>query len=231
MFDNLSFSDFMPDFAGDPALWTGIAGQIAGTALKARANRRVIDEQNARMAAYMQRQRALQAEAQAATAVPMQQMTAPNQEAARAQIAAQQEQAYLPTNTAEAEYIPANPGKPAVVQSDLARQMTDAIRKGRENAKALAGVTSYGRQSIDNNIMLNRSGQDVGRTLDFAQGNSSILPYQMQGAQRAGRGLNMASDIANGIGQVGILASLTKQRAKPKKAPITFANGGGELDG
>jgi len=211
-FSDFDLSSFLP--STDPAFLSGLGAQMAATYMRSQANKRVTDQQNMMMALQRQKQQALQAEADANINKITPTMTREAQDAARMQQQARLEQSFTPTSTMEGEYLPDNPGAPEVVKSDLARQIAGAVAKGKSYAKASAGMAAYGQQNLNNNIALGRNAQDMSMLGDFSRGTSSILPYQLKGAQKAGQSLNTASDVLNGAGQLGALYGLTR----PKKA-------------
>jgi hypothetical protein len=231
MFEDL-FSG-IGDFIGDnPALVGGLASQIVGTILKARARDKVTSRQSALLRAHQERMRALQAEADAHMAQTIPQFTRPAQDAARANVQAKLEQSLTPAPTTEAEFVPGNPGAPAVVKTELARQMTDAIRKGRQHAKNTAALSAYGDQDVLNGITLNRNSQNVGRVADFARGTSGLLPTQLELAKGAGRGMTTAADIANGLGALGVGYALTRpdpSRISLSRMPELLSRNNGDL--
>lgn len=208
---NLSdFSSWLP--STDPAFLTGLGAQMAGTYLRAQANKKIIDQQDMLMALHRQKQAQLQAEADANINNITPTMTREAQDASRQQQQQRLEQSYQPTKDMAGEYLPDNPGAPEVVKSDLARQISEAVAKGKNYAKASARLNSYGQQNLNNNIALGRNAQDMSMLGGFSQGQSAVLPYQLQGAQRAGRGMNVASDIFNGAGQLATIYGLTRPK-------------------
>lgn len=216
-----SIASYLRSALGGMPDWLPFAVQGAGTLLRARADNQVRNAQQSRIQAEMVRQHALQQQADARMAQALPQFTRPAQDQARTTLATNTQAQITPQSGqgGTGEFVPDNPGSPQVVQSDIARAVAGAMQKGRDYAKTTANLSSYGGQNFANSIALNRNAQEMNRIGDFSQNSSAILPQELQGAQLAGRNTRVASDVANGLGQIGSIYALMRQQ--PKK-PITM---------
>lgn len=208
----------------DPVLLTGLGGQFAGTYLQAERLRRLRQHQQGIVAAERERQRALQAEADAKIGAATNNLSFGNQEANRQALAQKYTEKFTPQAAAEAEYT-TNPGAPTIVRTELARQVSDATRKGSEYARRSADLASYTGQGQNNAIMLNRLNQDVGRVADFSRSRSGLLPYQLKAQLDKERGLGVASDVASGLGDLFVKAAITRPDPNRKKRVPDWISG------
>lgn len=216
--------DFGDTFTGmfeDPELLSGLGLQAAGTIMRARALRDAQAKQAALIAQNRARQTTLQGEIDQRLAQSTAAMTRPAQEQSRQQIESDMAARFTPQRVdGSAEYVPGNPGAPAVVKTTIDKRIAEGAEKGRQYAGASAKLASYGQQNQKNAIALNRGGLDMGQTADFMRGNDTILPYQLQGVNTklATSPLAIGSDIANGLGGLAMSYALT--RPDPARMPL-----------
>lgn len=213
-----SYLDGMPD-------WLPFAIQAGGTMLRSRADEQVRQVQEQRMRDEMARQAAFKAQNAAALQAQIPTHTAPAQEAARTALAAKMQAQVMPQPGGpgnDGSFVPDNPGAPEVVKSDVARAVADALSKGRDFAKTTSNLSSYGGQQQANSITANRAHQDLNQVNSFSAGSSGVLPYELNAANRAGYGTRVASDVANGVGQIASIYSMMKPK-KPMYNPGGYA--------
>lgn len=217
-------TDFLPSFGDlgeiftDPTLLTGLGAQAAGTYLQAERLRRIRQRQKDLLAAERARQAALQAEADARIKGTTQQLSFGQQEVDRNALARTYEQKFSPAVAAEAEYTN-NPGAPSIVKTELGRQMAEAARKGAEHAKNTAELASYAGQGLNNQVVLNRLNQDVGRVAGFSSGRSALVPYQLQAQLGKEKGYGVASDVLSGLGDLFVKSALTRPDPNRPRIP------------
>lgn len=193
----------------DPLSIAGLVATVAGSAISSRAankdmksrNRRIEAEyarssaaqQNIRRMALEEepkRREALRQEARAGYDGAAAAFDPNAQAAARDAAAAEREESFGQVLSAGGDYMPADSNAPAVVKTDVARRMTEALDAGREQAKRLARLNSFGTVQFGNQVGLARSGAGVQQAQDFGAGNAEALRYGMNaenvtiGAQR-----------------------------------------------
>ena len=211
--------DDLTGFLSDNALGLGLGAQVAGLILKNKAAKKTENQRDAYLAAESARQKRLFDEAEAARLAAQSRFTPEQQQAMRAENAAKGEAELQPTFAPQ--YEASLSEQPAEVKTEVARKMTEAMKRGRESAKGLAGINAYGNVGLDNQIALARSGSDINRAANQGRASSSILQGEVQyGAPQAGANLYAAGDIAGGLGNIASLYAMKRRPAvRPQQAP------------
>lgn len=212
-----SIGDNFKQFMDDYGMPLGVAAQGAGTYLRGQANQRILQAQQQKIAEERARQADYQKQIDARTAAVSSQLSPAATAAARQGIAAQYQNYITPTNASPdaGSFAPGVASAPKEVKDAAAAAMADANKRGAAHAAATADWGSYGGLDTQNRIALGAAGRDIGRTVDFSRGSASVLPYQLQAAQSAGKNLNLASDLANGAGSLSFLWGATAPKPKP----------------
>lgn len=96
---------------------------------------------------------------------------------------------------------------PAVVKTEIARNLADELAKSRAQIKAQATLEGFSGRSFDRGLQLSRSSTDMGNLGIFAQGDRNIFDSDMLKAQSAGQNWAMIGDILTTLGQVGMLGA------------------------
>lgn len=219
-FDLGSIADAVSGFFNDYGMQAGVTAQALGTIARRRALERVRREQEARVAEEAARQQALQQQADAALRGTVQTFTPQAQEAERQSIAGRYRTMMTPAALADGEYSTAagTEGAPQDVRDRASRALAESVRKGQDYAKNLANLTSYGGLSQQQGIRLADTGRNLGEIARQSRASSSILPYELEGANRSARGAMTASDILNGLGDASFVygASAPRKRLQLK---------------
>lgn len=211
--------DDLTGFLNENALGLGLGAQVAGILLKNRAAKKTENQRQAYLAAENARQKRLFEQAEAARLAAQSRFTPEQQTAMRAENATRGAEALAPTYTPQ--YEASLSEQPAEVKTEVARKMTEAMKRGRESARGLAGINAYGSVGLDNDIALRRSGGDIRRLAGQGGASSSILQGELQyGAPQAGANLYAAGDIAGGLGNIASLYAMTRRPAvRPQQRP------------
>ena len=211
--------DDLTGFLDENALGLGLGAQVAGILMKNRAAKKTDNQREAYLAAESARQKRLYDEAEAARLAAQARFTPEAQQAMRTENAARGEAALAPTFTPQ--YEASLSEQPAEVKTEVARKMTEAMKRGRESAKGLAGINAFGNVGLDNQIALSRSGSDINRAAGQGRASSSILQGELQyGAPQAGANLYAAGDIVGGLGNIASLYAMKRRPAvRPQQAP------------
>lgn len=89
---------------------------------------------------------------------------------------------------------------PAVVKSELAKRMGDAVAQGKNQAKALAQLSAYGDSWLNQGFLDQAAGRDIGVSNNFAAGNMAVLPYAQDFAEhKASFKKNSNSPVGNAL--------------------------------
>ena len=210
--------DDLTGFLNENALGLGLGAQVAGILLKNRAAKKTNDQRDAYLAAEAARQKRLYDEAEAARMAAQSRFTPEQQQAMRTENAAKGEAELQPTFAPQ--YEASLSGQPEEVKTEVARKMTEAMRRGRESAKGLAGINAYGNVGLDNQVALARSGSDINRAAGQGRASSSILQGELQyGAPQAGANMYAAGDIVGGLGSIASLYAMKRRPAvRPQQA-------------
>ncbi len=177
-------------------IWLPIALMIGSALANQQAVRRVEKERGALAAAESARQAGLGEEARARLAQVLQSQERPAIDQAIAEGTAERErkfEAAVPPDAAE-EYI-VNPSAPKEVRSEMAREMVDALSRGRQRAAALAKLGGRSDAEFGTKVALTRSGQDLGRIGGFSRGSANVLPVELQGAANKGENWRRLADL------------------------------------
>ena len=147
-----------------------------------------------------------------------------NQEGQQKSMAEQLTQYMTPQVDTNTEYLAANPGAPKEVKDSMARQLVGALQKGRDYAKDLSQVSSYGRLNFGNKLRMNRLGENMAMFNSESARSSNILPMELQGAYNAGTGAQNAASVFNGVAG---LANAAASYGLMSKIPTGAAAAGG----
>lgn len=211
--------DDLTGFLDENALGLGLGAQVAGILLKNRAAKKVEEQRQAYLAAESARQKRLFEQAEAARLAAQSRFTPEQQIAMRSENAAAGEAQLQPTYAPQ--YEASLSEQPQEVKTEVARKMTEAMRRGRESARGLAGVNAYGNVGLDNQIALQRSGSDISRYAGQGRASSDILRNELQyGAPNAGSGLVAAGDVLGGLGNIASVYAMRRRPAvRPQQRP------------
>lgn len=86
-------------------------------------------------------------------------------------------------------------GAPAIVQSQIAASIRDALLYGKKLAGANARLGAYGSNQFNNGLTLNRSAQDLGQVSDFSRRSSDITGMELESANQAGAKQRQMADL------------------------------------
>jgi hypothetical protein len=210
--------------------------QLAGTGMKMMGQDKVNDERRRTMRMEAERQRDFQNRSQAQIAETTQQVGREAQEQEENEATAERVQKMTPESTVPVagEYAQTNSSAPSVVKGEIGRQIADAVRRGRGNIKNLAKLSAYGDAGFDTQVKLLRSAENIGQIANNAYSSSQVLPFELQDANSAGQGYDLAGDIASGIGSIGMLYANTMPKTggggtvvgkSPERSQWDFATG------
>lgn len=186
---------------------TALASLAVGTVMRNQAAQKVRRESEGRVNAEAMRQRGIDQERTAALDRALPQFGREAQEERQGDIAQQMEQYLMPAGPGDGEYQAAS-GAPKEIKDRQARVLHEALLKGKDYAKNLAQVSSFGRASFENSADMNRTGEKVGDLNTRSARSSAILPLELQAAQSAGDKYALLGDIADGVGQIAMMYSL-----------------------
>lgn len=207
-------SDLFTDALTEMPWWLPFAVQAGGTVARQQGRRAVVNRQSQYLQQERQRQHALQGQADTALDANLQTFSRPVQDARQQATQARYEEALKPGGATGDYVASASAAAPTEVKTEVARNLTDALARGRDYAKRLAKVQSYGGAGLDNSIALGRSGEQLSQIGRNAQGSLDVLPFELDAAKNAGARWNMGSDIANGVGQALFLGKLVSPGKK-----------------
>lgn len=97
--------------------------------------------------------------------------------------------------------------QPRVVQDAYSRAMGDANTEAQANATRQARLNAWQGNSFLNDILLGRTGQEIGKLSNFAAGWQPVYQAEMAAAQQKGGGMRTLGSILQGVGAVTGLAS------------------------
>jgi hypothetical protein len=178
---------------------------------QSQARDNIVEEQTRAANMEAERRRQFQAQRQAQIEAALPKFTADAQQNQQAAMA-DNLKAYLTPQerpSAATEFLPGNPGAPKEIQDGLAGQLDQALKKGQGYAGNLANIQAVGRSNFDNALALGRLGESTGQINQNQQNSAGVLPYELDAANRAGRGMSTVADIANGAGSLLLFKGLT----------------------
>lgn len=184
-----------------PMMLAGLAAQAASTYANNRANKEIRRKQGEYRQAEDDRQNDYYKKANSTLTDTMSKFNRPAQDQALSSTAVQRDASINATQAQPGDYTPVDSSAPAVVRSDIASRMADALAKGKGEIMARAKLGAYDGVQNTNAINLNRSGQDINKMADFSRGSIAVLPYEMNNALSAGRKWQNISDMMKMTGQ------------------------------
>jgi mannose-6-phosphate isomerase-like protein (cupin superfamily) len=192
------------------APYAATAATVAGTYAQNRQARAQQEELNRQQQAEAMRQRQMQEEANQRISQAQQEFSPENVSKALGTAYADRSAAMAPVAPQQQSYEAHTASAPVEVKSDAERQEAAALAKVGQEGNARAKLGAFGDLSLGQSFALNRAGQDIGRIRGFSQGSTAVHPHELQGAARAGRRWGAAGDIANTLGHLGSLYSMTR---------------------
>lgn len=114
--------------------------------------------------------------------------------------------------------VPLAGDAPAVIKSDIAKKMSDALGRSKAEAAAQAKLGSFGDAWLNQGFKDQALGRDLSVNQDFANGNMALLPYQQDFAEfKATKPISPAGALLSGFG--GLLSGFggSSGSALPKK--------------
>lgn len=92
---------------------------------------------------------------------------------------------------------------PAVVKSELAKRMSDAITSTKQSAARQAKLAGYGDSWLNQGFKDVEAGRDIAQDANFASGNMALLPYQQDIAEmRAYKPISPLGGLLQGFGSM-----------------------------
>lgn len=186
------------NFLAAAAVLSALAS-LGGTAASMGAQSSIRKKQSAARVAEAARQADIERRRQAAMDAAVPEYSREKQEERQQSLADQITQYLTPNVDTTTQYVAQNPGAPKEVTDSMSRQLVSALEKGRNYAKNLAGVSSYGRLNFANKVGMNRLGENINRLNTESERSTNILPIEMQGAYGAGVGAQNMATILNGV--------------------------------
>lgn len=198
----------------------GLALTAGSMFMQAQAQRKVEKKRRKVTEAEAERQREYQARADERLSQAMRGMGAEEQrramdEAAAERTAAIQEQATVQEGDVPTEYVPTAPGGPKYVQEEAAKTFSKRLKAGKEEAKRLGALGSWGQALQGAQTGLLRSGQDINRLSGFMRGSQAVLPAELAAANQAGQGLAQIGDVMGLAGSVLTRGAMTAPARRP----------------
>lgn len=197
-----------------PAL-IGLALSAAGTGANYMGQKKVIGAREDVARAEGERQTGFQNRATDVINQNLVRQSPAAQNQALAQTTEQRTAALMPSQS-DGVGLPTSGSAPIEVKGEVARQMSDAIRRGRTQLGAQARLGAFNQNQTENQRLLQRGMTDVGQIADASAGSAGVLPYALEGAANAGRGYQTAADLFNLGGQAVSLYGQTAAPSKPK---------------
>lgn len=198
----------------EPMTLLAIASLLASGAGAVQSNKAQKKDANARsgvLAAERVRQQQF-GDAAAARLVDTTKQLSPEAQTAETNAAADTRAiATTPQSTGDYSQVTSGSGaKPIEVNSEIARALVGALRKGSQSAVAQSRLSAYGDVSADNNIRMLRSGSDIGRIANASAGSAGVVPYELDGANMAGNAARDRASLYNFLGQIGMTYAMTR---------------------
>lgn len=194
----------------------------AGAVQNNKAQKKDANARSAVLAAERQRQKEF-GDAAAARLVETTKQLSPEEQAAETNAAADTRAiATTPQSTGDYSQVTSGSGeKPVEVNSEIARALVGALRKGTQSAVAQSRLSAYGDVNADNNIRMLRSGSDIGRIANASAGSANVVPNELYGANMAGNAARDRASLYNALGQIGMSYAMTRPNTPATVKPTT----------
>ena len=188
---------------------------VAGAVSNKIASDKVIDRRNTDAEAEAARQRELQKRATAITDETLTKQSPASQAQQTAQIEQQRASAFAPAGTADTG-LPSSGSAPIEVKSEIARQIGNAVRKGRAQLTARARLGAFDKSQHGNRLEIGRARTGVQQLQNFSLGSQNALQSEFGSATNAGKGWGNAADLFNlGSSVVGLYGMTKAPTPKP----------------
>lgn len=111
------------------------------------------------------------------------------------------DQAVETSPAADTGEIPLAGSAPAVVKSELAKRIGEAIKGSKDSAARQAKLSGYGDSWLDQGFQDVETGRNLAQNANFAGGNMAIMPYQQDIAEmRAYKPISPMGGLLQGFG-------------------------------
>lgn len=194
------------------APYIAAGSQLASVFANNRAQKQQEEGVRRAAAAETQRQREYQAQAGAKLAETRDDFTVEKQNEGRADLAEDLTAKLAPTSIGDvraASYAQLNPSANTVVADSLQQSVDRGKEAGRATGRAAANLDSFGRQTFDNSVGLNRTGEGLNQIYNNMMGSGDAYNLELEAARRKGSGWRTAGDIAGGLGSIASAYWLT----------------------
>lgn len=204
--------------ASSYAVPAGIGLQLAGTFARNKANTTRQNAVNDARINEMNRQQAYGRRSQAALDEVMPKFTREAQEQGQQANETRLTQALTPNRQFdEAEFVGSNAD--AETRASLARVIADTIARGKAEAGRQARLMSFGAQSQDNGLALQRSGSEIGTASGLSRGSNAALAAELAASANKGRSMDSLASLFEGAGNLATVYGMTRPPINPMPAP------------
>lgn len=133
-----------------------------------------------------------------------------------------------PQSTGDYSQVTGGAGaKPIEVNSEIARALVGALRKGTQSARAQSVLSAYGDVDADNRVRMLRSGSDIGRIANASARSSAVVPYELYSANMAGNPARDRAALYSAIGDIGMAYAMTRPNTATTVKPTQTEIGAG----
>lgn len=120
--------------------------------------------------------------------------------------------AYTQGNVTNFSAIPVEgqAGAPKVITDAYDRGAKSATDYGLGYGARTGAMEGYGERLFDRGIGIGRTREDIDKYGNFSRGSASVLPVELEGAQRKGSMLKNIGEVFSGLGNLGLLYGFTR---------------------
>lgn len=186
----------------DPISATAAGMAVAGMGANFMQQRSIESDRSKVLRAESDRQDAYAKSATAYKDAAQAGMTREAQDAENADITAKRNDTIQGNISQEGAYdVPTAGSAPAVVKTQLAKKISEALATGRDRGQKLAKLGAWGDLDFNNRINLAESRGNINQQGDFATGSANVVPLELQSANNAGAGFGLAGNLLSTGGQ------------------------------
>lgn len=191
----------------DPMSITGATLALAGTAASAKASSDRAGARSDAMEAEAIRQKRYSDQAGAVWQDSLDQYDEPKQTQQLQDVEADRT-AKIQESVGLSDGSEYNPGgsAPAVVKTEIAKKMGEAMKQGRQDAAGRARMGAFNSSMFNNDMNMADNRRGIGMYGTFARGSSNVLPAELQAANEEGAGWATFGDILSGAGTAAGMA-------------------------
>lgn len=182
-----------------------VGSQLASSALQSQAQKKVSKARSGVVQRNIADQKKYRQASQQALETSQTSASRPAMETAATEAEAERGAKYQAGITG-GELLPGQGDTSSAVKQAIVGALTTGEGRSREEARNKAVLDAYGDVLFGRDVTMGRSGQQIQQQADFGRGRQSVMPLELEAANRAGDKLAGMAGLVSGLGSLGSAA-------------------------